>query len=223
MRTKALLGLAALAVGLSTSVAQNVYSLNVVGYVNVTVKGNGYTLCANQLNNGTNGIAQVLPNPTEGALVLTFKNNNYNIDIASTGAWYDNSTGNPSTTALPPGTGWFYNNPNTTASTLTLVGEVPQGAGLAVALPSGYALVGTYTPTATSLSTTNGFPVVEGMLYLTFNNAINNYVISIASGGAWYDNATGDPIADPTPAVSQGYFINNPAAATTWTRNFTVQ
>ena len=40
MRTKALLGLAALAVGLSTSVAQNVYSLNVVGYVNVSLQPN---------------------------------------------------------------------------------------------------------------------------------------------------------------------------------------
>jgi len=40
MRTKALFGLAALAVGLSTSVAQNVYSLNVVGYVNVSLQAN---------------------------------------------------------------------------------------------------------------------------------------------------------------------------------------
>ena len=62
MRTKVLLGLAALAVGLSTSIAQNVYSLNVVGYINITVAGGGYTLCANQLNNGTNGINQVLAN-----------------------------------------------------------------------------------------------------------------------------------------------------------------
>ncbi|MCX6922739.1 MAG: hypothetical protein NT154_05925, partial [Verrucomicrobia bacterium] len=39
MRTKTLLGLAALAVGLSSSMAQ-VYSLNVVGYVNVPLQAN---------------------------------------------------------------------------------------------------------------------------------------------------------------------------------------
>ena len=95
--------------------AQNVYSLNVVGYVNVTV-GTGYTLCANQLNNGTNGINQVLPNPAENALVLKFKNNAYVTDIAVGGAWYDNFSGNPSTTTLKPGEGFFYNNPGVTGT-----------------------------------------------------------------------------------------------------------
>src|ERR1035441_715219 len=95
MRTKALLGLAALAVGLSTSMAQNVYSLNVVGYINITV-GAGYTLCANQLNNGTNGINDVLANPPGGALVLTFVNNDYKTDAADSGAWFDNTTRNRS-------------------------------------------------------------------------------------------------------------------------------
>ena len=149
MRTKVLLGLAALAVGLSTSMAQNVYSLNVVGYVNVSV-GAGYTLFANQLINGTNGINQVLANPAESALVLKFKNNDYVTDIAVSGAWYDNTTGNPSTTQLQQGEGWFYFNPGA-AWTVTLVGEVPQGAGLTVPLPANYTLAGTYTPEALSL------------------------------------------------------------------------
>jgi hypothetical protein len=217
MRTKVLLGLAALAVGLSTSMAQNVYSLNVVGYVNVTV-GTGYTLCANQLNNGTNGINQVLPGAPDNALVLTFKNSDYNSDIAVGGAWFDNTTGNPSTTTLGPGKGFFYNAP--AAATITLVGEVPQGA-TSIALPVGYSMIGTYTPQALALSATNGFPMVDNTLYLKYDATIHDYVTDIIVGGAWFDNTTGNP-ATVIPAIGQGYFINSPAA-TAWNYNFTVQ
>jgi hypothetical protein len=213
MRTKALLGLAALAVGLSTSMAQNVYSLNVVGYINITV-GTGYTLCANQLNNGTNGINQVLPNPPENAAVLTFANNDYVSDLAVGGAWYDKDA-NPSTTALPPGKGFFYNAP--AAATLTLVGEVPQGA-TSIALPAGYAMIGTYTPQALELSAANGFPMVENTSYLKFAN--NDYTSYLVVGGAWYDKDA-NPVT-VVPAIGSGYFINAPAA-TAWNYNFTVQ
>ena len=55
MRTKTLLlGVAAaLAVGLTASQAQTVYSQNVVGYINVTVPGSGFAEVANQLINGS--------------------------------------------------------------------------------------------------------------------------------------------------------------------------
>jgi hypothetical protein len=220
MRTKALLGLAALAVGLSTSMAQNVYSLNVVGYINVAVKGGGFTLCANQLNNGTNGINQVLANPAENAVVLKFKNNNYVTDIAVGGAWYDNVTTLPSTTVLNPGEGFFYNNPGATG-TLTLVGEVPQG-NLSMSLPNGFAMVGTPVPVALALVATNGFPMTENTAFLSFDNTKNVYVTDIIVGGAWYDNVTTDPVT-VAPAVGQGYFINNAGASTQWLYNFTVQ
>jgi hypothetical protein len=218
MRIKALLGLAALAVGLTTSMAQNVYSLNVVGYINITV-GAGYTLCANQLNNGTNGINQVLANPPDNAIVLTFKNNDYNSDLAQGGAWFDANSAAPSTTTLSPGVGFFYNAP--AAATLTLVGEVPQGA-TSIALPAGYTMIGTYTPQALELSAANGFPMTENTHYLKYDTTIKDYVDDVIVGGAWYDANTTAP-ATVIPAIGQGYFINNGGAATTWNYNFTVQ
>ena len=217
MRTKALLCAVALAASIASSLAQ-VYSLNVVGYYNITVP-NGYTLCANQLNTGSNQIGQVLPTPPDDALVLTFAGGAYNTDIASGGAWYDYNSAAPSTTTLPPGKGWFYNNPGA-ATTLTLVGEVPQGPALPVGLPNGYGLVGTYTPQALELVAANQFPIVDDMLHLSF--AAGAYTVSIASGGAWFDYNSANPVTI-TPAVGQGYFINNPGASTTWTRSFTVQ
>ena len=51
MRTKVLLCAAALAASLATSMADtNVYSINVVGYVNKTVKANIWYLWGNPLN-----------------------------------------------------------------------------------------------------------------------------------------------------------------------------
>jgi hypothetical protein len=58
MRTKALLCAAAVAAGALSAMAQsNVYSLNVVGYVNVPLVGGGaFNMIANPLNNtGTGG------------------------------------------------------------------------------------------------------------------------------------------------------------------------
>ena len=218
MRIKVLLGLAALAVGLSTSMAQNVYSLNVVGYINITV-GAGYTLCANQLNNGTNGINQVLANAPDNAIVLTFKNNDYNSDLAVGGAWFDANTAAPSTTTLGPGKGFFYNAP--AAGTITLVGEVPQGQ-TSIPLPAGYSMIGTYTPQALELSAANGFPMTENTLYLRFDTTLHDYVTDIIVGGAWFDANTAAAVT-VIPPIGSGYFINNAGAATTWNYSFTVQ
>ncbi len=61
MRIKALLCAAALAAGAVSSMAQsNVYSLNIVGYVNVPLV-TGFNLIANPLDNGTNDLASLFP------------------------------------------------------------------------------------------------------------------------------------------------------------------
>jgi hypothetical protein len=171
---------------------------------------------------GTNGINEVLPAPPDNALVLTFVNHDYNTDIGVGGVWLDYNTFGPSTTTLDPGKGWFYDNPLSTTSTLTLVGTVPQGTST-VTLPPGYAMVGTVTPQALSLDTTNGFPMPDNTLYLTYSTTIHDYVTSIIVSGQWLDYNT---FANVTiaPPVGLGYFINNPqSTSATWSYNFTVQ
>jgi hypothetical protein len=219
MRTKLVLGAAILAAGLASSVAQNVYSLNVVGYYNVAVRGGGFTLCANQLNTGTNGINQVIPTADVESQVLTFKNNDYNADIFDGSAWLDNNSGNPSTTVLQPGKGFFYLN-NAAAKNLTFVGEVPQGV-VNLALPSGLALVGTITPQALELSAANGFPQILESQVQYFNNTNNTYISFVNDGSQWLDNNSGDPVT-LIPAVGQGWFWQSGTAGA-WNRNFTVQ
>src|ERR1035437_742604 len=55
MRTKVLLCAAAMAASLASSMAQNVYSLNVVGYVNVTLPAQQFYAVANPLDASLGG------------------------------------------------------------------------------------------------------------------------------------------------------------------------
>jgi hypothetical protein len=224
MRTKALLGLAALAAGALTASAQNnVYSLNVVGYYNVTMKP-GYNLVANQLNTGTNGLGQVIPGAPIESQVLKFVGGTYVVDISDGTAWLDANSGNPSTTVVKPGEGFFFYNPKTTDLPVTFVGEVTQGNNLTVAIPAGYALVSSIVPQAIDLTAANGFNPLLEMQYLTFNSGTQNYNVPLINDGTqWLDSNTGNPMT-ATAQVGQGFFIYNPDTANhNWVRNFTVQ
>jgi hypothetical protein len=225
MRTKTLLLTAALGVAsVATSMAQAVYSINVVGYVTLTVRP-GFNMIANQLDAGSgatlNSLNSVLPGAPLEAQILTFANNNYTLDVSDGTSWIDGNTGDPSVTKIAPGTGFFYYNPAAAPAPLTFVGEVKTGNGLTVTYPSGFSLKSTITPQELSLSAANGFPQVLEMQYLTFNAATQNYdELLVNDGTGWINGSTGDP-ADARPAVGQGYFIYNPTGGNlAWTRNF---
>src|SRR5882724_5562009 len=85
MRTKTtLLCAAILAAGALSSMAQsNVFSLNVVGYINTTLTGPGYTMIANQLDSGNNVFSnffQVLPS---GSQVIKWNTNTASFNIST--------------------------------------------------------------------------------------------------------------------------------------------
>ncbi len=243
MRTKTLLlSAAALAAGVVTSMASNTYSVNVVGYINVTVQP-GFNLIANQLDvDGTDAVGTVLnagtPSSQEGAQVLKFSNatGGFSLDLYANNTgdvgfigWYDGNSGNPSTTTIQPGVGFFYFNPDSVADTLTLTGTVLQGTN-SIALPGGFSLISTVAPQAITLDTTatNNFPAGEGDNYLGYTgaNITENdlYATTTADVGfiGWYDSNSGDP-KFPTPAVGQGFFYFNAGSAKSWARNFEVQ
>ncbi len=222
MRTKTLLLTAALGIaGVATSMAQAVYSVNVVGYVNQTMRP-GFNLVANQLKaTPNNGLNAVLPTVTEESQVLKYLGGNYSADIYLGGAWVDATSGDPTTTTVSPGEGFFFFNPAATASTVTLVGEVTTGNGLTVALTPGFKLVSSIVPQDISLITANGITPPEESQYLTFNAAAQAYDTPLLYlGGAWVNSITGDP-ADARPVVGQGFFFFNPGNTTVnWTRDF---
>lgn len=220
MRTKALLLTAALGLaGAATSMAQAVYSVNVVGYINLTMKP-GFNLVANQLNAApNNNINTVIPSAPEESQILKFVNGNYTGDIYL-GGWVNALSGDPSTTTVAPGEGFFFFNPGATDVTSTLVGEVRTGNGLNVTLNPGFTLASSIVPQEISLIAGNGFPEVEEAQYLTFNANTQNYNTALIYLGGWVDSLSGDPV-DAKPTVGQGFFYFNPDnTAKTWSRNF---
>src|SRR3954463_7497868 len=133
MRTKALLLAAAFAAaGVATSMAQ-VYSVNAVGYVNLTLTP-GFTMVSNPLNAADNKIETLFSNfqggVRDGTTVYQFVNGNFKIAnyLEAFGSWSGDAVGQ---TTLP-GEGVFVFLPGPTVAgeapnkVLTFVGEVPQ-------------------------------------------------------------------------------------------------
>jgi hypothetical protein len=222
MRTKTLLLTAALsAAGIATSMAQ-VYSVNAVGYINTTMAP-GFNMVANQLNKTpNNSLNNVITGVPVESQVLKFVSSNYQLELYDGATWIK-PDGSPGTLSASPGEGIFFFNPNPANLTVTLVGEVPQGTGLTVALPPGFALVSSIVPQAVPLTPANGFPNLVEMQFLYFNATTQTYDAPLFNDGTGWITPDGTPVPPPAPAVGTGFFIFNPGATTiNWTRNFSV-
>ena len=190
----------------------------------------GFCLRANQLNHaGGNGLNNVLPNVPLESQVLKFANNNYTADIFDGTMWVDNATGNPSTTSVSPGQGFFFFNPTSQELQATLTGDVPQG-DVSICFGPGFNLVGSPVPRPVSLTRSNGFPQVMEMQILRFDCATQRYKAIIIGqcpvlegGFCWLQGDTGEP-ADSTIPVGEGFFVFNPGfTPLCWTSNFSVE
>jgi hypothetical protein len=212
MRTRALLCLAAVAAIPCFAQGQNVYSANVVGYINVAVPANQYVLIANQLNTTNNTIANVLAGMPGGAIFQKFSAagySAYNYDDLDN-AWVPDGNA-----TLNPGEGGFFRSP--VATTVTFVGEVMQGS-LTNALPAAgvYGIRSSIVPQAGGIGSL-GFPAEGGDIIQTYNNGFT---------AANYDDldAAWTP-AEPNIGLGQSFFVKKSPTATqlNWVRNFTVQ
>lgn len=209
--------------------AQSVFSVNAVGYVNVTIKP-GYNLIANPLNGTNNLIGTVIPATSlpDDVNCITWNSGVQDFngsDFVAGGVWYDQG-GNPSGRVLAPGKAFFIQSPVGTNLLLTFVGDVPQG-NLTNTVSANYDFISSIVPQSAGLSTM-GFPGVIDMTYQTFNTTIQDYDSAYSYVGTgvyptgWADPG-GNP-GDPTPAVAQGFVINNPQGSPPqqWGRTFTV-
>jgi hypothetical protein len=214
MRTKTLLAAAAmLAAGLASSMAQsNVYSLNVVGYVNKTLTGGGkYTAIANPLNTSSNTFGSLLAGLPDGSEVLKFNSTIADYDIIDKfgGNWFG---AQGAATTLNPGEGVliFINGGNVTN---TFVGEVLQGS-LTNAFPSGYRQAGNQVPDSGTV-TALGLVPPNGSELLKWNVGTQDFDIFDFFGGSWIPSA---PVLD----VGESFLLFS-TSPFSWTRNFTVQ
>lgn len=221
MRTKTILAAAAfIAVGVLASKAQNVYSLNIVGYVNIPV--GSLTAIANPLRSGPSGEVDradhVVPY-SEGDTIQVWTGVSwkaYSMDSLSSSGWTDDG-GDVDASSLPilgPGVGFFYGN-NSGISQITLVGEVRTGAN-AVTLPPGLTPTGSSLPYSGNISTGSvGLDVQDGDVIQTWTGAAWKAVTrDELSDTGWIDD-NGDA-AEPTLAVGQAFFYLNNGASFNW-------
>jgi len=207
MRTKnLLLSAAALVAGaLSAQAQSNVYSVNIVGYVNVPLAANVQTLVATPLDNsGSNDLNSLLGTLPNKSSVQVWNGTTFVLSTkgGSPSVWSPNLS-------VPPGTGYFVK--SATAFTNTYVGSTSMSNSIA---PVGgvFSLVGSPIPFSGNLNDAGSnslntaiFPNKSSIQ--TWNGT--TYTLSTKGGSpsAWSPNL---PIN-----VGQGFFIK-PASTTNW-------
>lgn len=208
-------------VSLMAQSSTNVYSLNVVGYVNVTVSP-GYNIVSDPLiASPDNTLNTLLPNANgqyKGWKVYFFSGGTYSqIESGTKSGWADGGTN-----TINPGQAVFIENSFTTNVTLTFVGSVPSGT-LTNALSPGFNLVGSILPAS-------GDVVTNSLTQLT--NAVKGDRVYVydptngysAPGGVYTATKSGFTPSNPQiPNVGEGFFYqNNGTTPLNWVESFSV-
>jgi hypothetical protein len=196
------------------SASGTVFSVNIVGYVNLQLPP-GLSLIANPLwtYDDTLGSLFLYQEPPDGAQVLKYV----------PGAGYEVSTfdaiakawTNPEMT-LPPGVGFFFQNPSANTVINTVVGEVFQGT-LVNHLPAGFSTEGALVPQAGSITTVHTIPGEPGDILRLYVNDLQgggDYVTSVFNGETGWE-------PDLTLGVGQG-FVSEKQNPQDWIRIFHV-
>jgi len=235
MRTKTLLiAAAAIAAGVISSQAQsNVYSANIVGYVNIQVQPNSWNLMANPLDlDGTNYADQVIQYITTNPLyddstVITFVSGQYHFyQYDQTAAGWLDAGGNPTTRpTIPPGSGFFFQQVGLTTN-FTFVGSVVS-SNTTVIQPNSWNLLASHLPVSdivTNTATINlPFPDLFQAYLLTYiGGHYQYYSLDTSVGGSgWTDSNDSAPVwaTGPFISVGQGFFYQTTAGVTTWTQS----
>jgi len=218
------------AAGALSSMAQ-VYSANIVGYINLNIPF-GYSLIANQLNNSPdNTLNTLFKTAPDGTTIFKYD--------PVLGYGQDNIFGNVwqsgGFTTMNPGEGALIYAPS--GFTATFVGEVQLQSTLSVV--EGYSIVSSVIPQAGHLSDPNvpagqhgqantdlglagpnGLGIGQaGYTVFKFDNVLG-YGQSFWDGGSW--GVAGDP--GPSLNVGESYLSYNPFGngAVTWPRSFQV-
>lgn len=222
---KLLLSVVALTVGLLTSHAQsNVYSANIVGYVNVSLSP-GFTLVANQLDadgTGTNNtvLTSVGTNLPASTKVYAFNTNTLTyatITLNASGVWSAGVAGPLVKQALQPGGGVFIQVPDTTSTNVTFVGNVLQGTFLRP-IPGGLQIISYPFPIGGGLTSNLNYPVPPPGLHdraLTWNTNSQTFTTHTWGTTSW---SAGEPQLPVGGAV-----IIDPAQPIIWTNTFIAQ
>jgi hypothetical protein len=209
---------ATLAVGAITSQAQ-VYSQNIVGYVNSTAVANQYVMWCNPLTTGNDVLTNVFQGLPGGTQLSKWNGTGwttYTYNVIKH-HWLLGTATNDNV-LLPPGTGYFLYNA-TTPFTNTFSGTIVANTGGGTAtnsLTTGYIPVGALVPygdVVTNGSTFN-LTVGGGSVLQVWDVPLQKYD-PYTYNGVKHQWLVGTATNNPTVAVGQGFFIS-PNVATNW-------
>ena len=155
----------------------------------------GFSLIANQLDRGSNTVAEVLPSVPEGTILYKFNNltGSYEINSFSDGNWY-----NPDQ-ILAPGEGAFIQNPDIDPFPLAFTGVARQTSPPLQLRAGANNLVSIQSPRTGILSELLSFPFISGDLIRRFDNLNGNYVVYTYGPNGW-DN-------EPSLNIAESFFI----------------
>lgn len=229
MRIKSIiLGAALIAAGALSSQAQsNVYSLNVVGYVNVPLYAVGpvasnFTFFANPLDadgTGTNNtVTNVFgTNLPFGSIVYKFAGGAWSgFTYGKKGGW------NGLTASLNPGEAVFVSLPSgSTPTNIVCAGTVLQGTLTNTNVLNGFSAWSSIAPVSSHIDTVgNGgaqYTPTVGDIYYSWDNTNQTWVsFTFGKKGGFNGN-------DPLVAPGTGLFLSTTNPAPSWVQTFTVQ
>jgi len=238
MKTNTLLAAAAiLAVGGLAADAQ-VYSQNIVGYVNQVLNPSAYTMITCPVGaSSTNVVENVMPCLQQGDQVFIWTGGGYN-DLTYFGpnfdgngnTWADANGNGVVSPTFAPGQALFYvNGQNGIIETNTFVGTVILTNSVDLN-PSAYQMVGSTVPIAVALDDTNlALPFQQGdQVFLWTGGGYNDLTYfgpNFDGNGNTFADVNGNGVASPTIQVGQGFFYLNGQNGVTesWVQNFNVQ
>jgi len=224
MRTKTLLLTAALAAaGAVSAMAQaNVYSVNYVGYANISV-GNGYTMVTQPFKGGPRTVGDLIVNaPSQLNVYKILDGGGSQSDSwdPADGFW-GNSGDNTTSMTIDEGAGIVIFNAGA-AFTITFVGEGAQGTGANAvqnAIPAGVVVRASKIPQGGLLTTDLGLHPAHDLTIVQLiaggGSANLNYDFGIGGGTAdgWIDG-------EPNIRLGESFFVISQGES--WSREFSV-
>jgi hypothetical protein len=227
MRTKTMLLSALLgALGSVSVMAQtNVYSLNAVGYINITIYP-GFNMISCPLIASPDNTLNTLLNNTNGQYkkqqVWSYTATNsqpYFEEVGSATGW--NQGGN---TTINPGQGVWFNNVSNELLTITFVGTVPTGPITNVLYANSFNMVSTAVPASGDIVTNSimNFDTAAKKDQVWMYNAANSQPFTESVAGSTGTNwpTGGDPIL---PFVGGAFFyLNNQVTNNYWVEDYSV-
>lgn len=198
-----------------SSFAQNVYSVNVVGYINLTLS-NQFSLISCQLDNGAGNLVTNiftgLPNQT---VIYKFNGATYDsLTFVSAAAGWNPPSQRQMT--LAPGEGVFVKKPTGVATiNITFVGEVMQG-DLVNPVGLGFDMYSAMVPQQGGIVSVHNYaPANQDVVYKWAGTGWAGAKTWLTSLNRW--NPAGEPVLE----VGEAVFINSKSVKN-WTRTFHV-